>query len=135
MQNICLEHRKSHGLIYQFNMPWPHSDGSGYVRTLAKLHASPLVTWQDILEEFHSKKDDDFLKTVTIIHHFFVISLTVAGFRDIAFRTPQRADLPYPSNEELFKRTAQSLIAERDFEAAGGYERKDHKFPQYWPKD
>lgn len=96
--------------------------------------ASPGVTYQDILNEVTSKRSIDHLETVTIAHHWFIISMSVCGFMGIASNFHHEDD-PGKTIADRMKNLAKELIASRDYEANGGRERKDHKQWDYWPKD
>ena len=108
-------------------------DGGSYVRNCAPMVASPGVTYKDILAEVNSKTDGH-LESVTIFVHWYLVSMTVKAFLDIA-KNYHHEDDPEADFEGRKANLAKELIASRDFNLNGGYERKDHKQWDYWPKD
>ena len=137
MRPICLSHKLTDHMLYQFNLPLPREgDSSVYMRVVARLVATPGVTWQDILKEVEEKGETGHLETVTIIYHFYLISMTSKGFLTMAQNFHHSDDPEADTNLEKRKENlAKELIAHRDYEANGGYDRKDHKQWDYWPKD
>lgn len=133
MQAICFKHKLAHSLIWQFNMPFPHHDGSNYIRSCAKMQASPGVTYQDIVNEVNAKSDGH-LETVTIVVHWYMVSLSIKGFLSIA-----KNFYHYEDEDANFERRkinlAKELIASRDYELNGGDNNKHHDYSVYWPKD
>lgn len=121
-------------MLYQFNMPFPHFDGSQYVRNCTMMHASPGVTWQEIVAEADSKGDGKYLETVTVCVHWYVVSLTVRGFCSIA-QNFHHEDDPEADFEKRKANLAKELVSTRDYMANGGSDRKDHSQWDYWPKD
>ncbi len=96
------------------------------------MRASPGVTYQDILAEVNSKTDGH-LESVTTVVHWYIVSMTVKSFLEMAERYYHFED-----EDADFERRklnlARELIATRDYEANGGDSRKDHKQWDYWPK-
>ena len=140
---IFLKHKKTPSLVYQYNLCLGHlndtDDFQTWVRECVKLIASPNATWQDIIREIEDcsigVKKTAYLDTVTTPYKLGIVSLLVEGFKSIARNQPYMPGTEPMDIHEKYKRLAQELVASRDFEAAGGYDRKDHKFMDYWPKD
>lgn len=136
MRPICLTHKISESRIFQFNVKLGQDgDVSSYVRNCIAVHASPNVTWQDIVNEANSKTKNQPLETVTVLIDYRIVSLSVGAFMAQAvsfyhFEDPD--DAPFEKRQESL---AKELIATRDYEANGGYKNKDHKQWDYWPKD
>lgn len=140
---LFVKHKKSPSLVYQYNLCLGRLNENDfdetYVRECVKITASPNVTWQDITREIQDcsigVKKSFYLDTVTTPYKYGIVSLMVEGFKSIARNQPYMPGTEPATIYLKYERLAKELVASRDFEAAGGYDRKDHKFMDYWPKD
>lgn len=138
---VYAQHKVAFGFLYEYNIQLSllstSQDNHAYRRELIVVEASPGVSWQDIVQEFQDFKNgtstDSYLRTVSTLYHHGIVSLSVSGFEDLS-KTLIRKNSEYAVFDQ-YNRLAKQFVATRDFNAAGGYARRDHKLDDYLPKD
>ena len=91
-------------------------DTSTYIRQVTAMRASPGVTWQEIVAEYYEKinQPDSAMSTVTFIEYRYILSLSICGFTShIEHGNEYGTSTPMS--------IAKDLIAQRDYENAGGF--------------
>ena len=116
-----------------------HSEDTIWIRSIVAAEAAPGVTWQEILEEFYTKKHDKdaILLTATFVHHIYLLSLPIKTFIQMSNQAYDGG--VEPPEEDLYEMIARELIAQRDYAEAGGHlgPKIDGKSPtkrNFWPK-
>jgi hypothetical protein len=133
MESVCLSYHISDYMVYQYDKMTQH----GYYRSMILMHASPKITYQDILDELNVKKSTGVLESVTVLEDRRVVSLSVSGFKDIANKMYERelnTHLRMESLEAAIEHLAKEMIMTRDYNANGGGMNRGHKLKDYWPK-
>jgi hypothetical protein len=146
---------KSNSLIYQYIMVL--MDGKqerSLLRRVVGLEAAPGVTTQDIMSEIQRLDDvaevagalngplaffysDPHMNTISVETPEFVVCLTLAGFKKIAYENAVSPDgtLTVPIKRHQLQKFACSLVASRDYATYGGNENKNHEYLDYYLKE
>lgn len=115
---------KSDSLLYEYDTVVDHFGSSPtFIRKVVGMHASPNVTWQDIVAEVHGVRKNTYgrylsnscLLTCTVERPDFVVSLSYNGCMQIVNRFIERSDLPREfAYFEAVDQLAKEMVASRD---------------------
>lgn len=139
---VFSRHVISDYMIYQYNLcvDWR---GDHYVREFVQLHATPGVTWREIVEEHEriayniarSIPCRKYLLSITVPYHYGFVSMSFQAF-NMAISGHFEGSFHLDDAKEFIENFAKEMVQSRDFNAENPYPALgNRKRSDYWPQD